>query len=146
MVSADGELTVVELFSIKVAIFSCLRSFLQDPRELESLEQWFLTFLKFQGTLLIIRKICGTPKLMIQNTNKNMPRRNRYILENILLNRYILANILLNRYILENILLNRYILANILLNIFKFYILKYIIKIEKNLPFLIHFKIYSLYI
>ena len=28
---------------------------------------------------------------------------------------------------------NKYILENILLNIFKFYILKYIIKIEKNL-------------
>ena len=38
------------------------------------------------------------PKLMIENTNKNIPRRNEYILE------------------------------NILLNIFKFYILKYIIK------------------
>ena len=35
---------------------------------------------------------------MIQNTNKNIPRRNKYILE------------------------------NILLNIFKFYIVKYIIK------------------
>ena len=53
---------------------------------------------------------------MIQKTNKYMPRRNKYILE------------------------------NILLNIFKFYILKYIIKIEKNLLFLIYFKIYSLYI
>ena len=39
---------------------------------------------------------------MIQKTNKYMPRREKYILE------------------------------NILLNIFKFYILKYIIKIEKN--------------
>ena len=39
----------------------------------------------------------GTPEL-IQNKNKNIPRRNKYILE------------------------------NILLNIFKFYILKYIIK------------------
>ena len=29
-----------------------------------------------------------------------------------------------------------YILENILLNIFKFYILKYIVKIDKNLPFL----------
>ena len=38
------------------------------------------------------------------------------------------------------------ILENMLLNIFKFYILKYIIKIEKNLPFLMYFKIYSLYI
>ena len=38
---------------------------------------------------------------------------------------------------------NKYILENILLNIFKFYILKYIIKIEKNLPFLIYFnKVY----
>ena len=42
--------------------------------------------------------IFGTPKLMIQKTNKNFPRRNKYILE------------------------------NILLNIFKFYISKYIIK------------------
>ena len=42
---------------------------------------------------------------------------------------------------------NKYILENILLNIFKFYISKYIIKIEKNLNiFLIYFKIYSLYI
>ena len=41
---------------------------------------------------------------------------------------------------------NKYILENILLNIFKFYILKYIIKRDKNLPFLIYFKIYSLYI
>ena len=40
---------------------------------------------------------------------------------------------------------NKYILENILLNIFKFYILKYIIKIEKKLPFLIYFKIYSLF-
>ena len=39
---------------------------------------------------------------MIQKTNKYMPRRNKYISE------------------------------NILLNIFKFYILKSIIKIEKN--------------
>ena len=44
---------------------------------------------------------------MIQKTNENIPRRNKYILE------------------------------NILLNIFKFYILKYIIKIDKNLSFLI---------
>ena len=43
-------------------------------------------------------KICGTPKLMIQKTNKSIPCRNKYILE------------------------------NILLNIFKFYVLKYIIK------------------
>ena len=42
--------------------------------------------------------ICGTLKLTIQKTNKNIPRRNKYILE------------------------------NILLNIFKFYILKYFIK------------------
>ena len=39
-----------------------------------------------QGTLLVIWKICGTPKLMIQNANKHIPRRNKYILENILLN------------------------------------------------------------
>ena len=53
----------------------------------------------FEGnTFLIIWKICGTSKLMIQKTYKNLPRRNKYILE------------------------------NILLNIFKFYILKYIIK------------------
>ena len=50
---------------------------------------------------------------MIQKTNKYMPRRNRYIFENILLNK------------------------------FKFYILKYIIKIDKNLPFLIYFKVYK---
>ena len=54
-------------------------------------EQWFLIF-------LIVWKICWTSKLMIKRTNKNMPRRNKYILE------------------------------NILLNIFRFYILKYIIK------------------
>ena len=29
------------------------------------------------------------PKLMIQKTNKNIPRRNKYILENKLLNIYI---------------------------------------------------------
>ena len=40
---------------------------------------------------------------MIQKTNKYIPRRNKYILE------------------------------DILLNIFKFYTLKYIIKIDKNL-------------
>ena len=31
---------------------------------------------------------------------------------------------------------NKYILENILLNTFKFYIFKYIIKRDKNLPFL----------
>ena len=46
---------------------------------------------------------------MIQKTNKNIPRRNKYTLE------------------------------NILLNIFKFYILKYMIKTEK---YLIYFKVY----
>ena len=54
---------------------------------------------------------------MIQETNKYIPRRNKYILE------------------------------NILLNIFKFYILKYIIKKGiKICPFLIYFKIYTVYI
>ena len=41
---------------------------------------------------------------MIQETNKNIPRRNKYILENILL----------------------------IINIFKFYILKYIIKFHQS--------------
>ena len=50
----------------------------------------------------LIWKICGTSKSMIQKTNENIPRRNKYILE------------------------------NILLNIFKFYILKYIIKFLQN--------------
>ena len=53
----------------------------------------------FEGnTFDYMKNLRNLPKLMIQNTNKNIPRRNKYILE------------------------------NILLNIFKFYILKYIIK------------------
>ena len=69
-------------------------------QQLQFRDKRFSTEISFwsQGTLLIIWKICGTPKLMIQKTNKNLPRRNKYILE------------------------------NILLDIFKFYILKYIIK------------------
>ena len=60
-----------------------------------SLEQWFLIFLKSGNTFDYMK---NSPKLTIQKTNKNIPRRSKYILE------------------------------NILLNIFKFYILKYIIK------------------
>ena len=53
----------------------------------------------FEGnTFDYMKNLRNLPKLTIQNTNKNIPRRNKYILE------------------------------NILLNIFKFYILKYIIK------------------
>ena len=72
---------------------------------------FFLFFLAFRQNIVVLNlfevreyhfltiwKICGTPKLMIQKTKKNMPRKNKYILE------------------------------NILLNIFKFYILKYIVK------------------
>ena len=43
------------------------------------LEQWFLTFSK-SGNTFDYMKICGTPKLMIQKTNKNLPRRNKYII------------------------------------------------------------------
>ena len=74
-------------------------------RTLARLVQWFLTFLKKSKT-----------KLTIEKTNKNIPRRNEYILE------------------------------NISSNIFKFCILKYITKRDKNLPLLIYFEIYSLYI
>ena len=59
-------------------------------------------FLKSGNTFDYMKNLRNT-KIMIQKTNKNIPRRNKYILE------------------------------NILLNIFKFYILKYIIKFLQSL-------------
>ena len=61
-----------------------------------TLHQWFLTILKSGNTFDCMKNLRNTR--MIQKTNENIPRRNKYILE------------------------------NILPNIFKFYILKYIIK------------------
>ena len=58
-----------------------------------------MVIIKKNSAFIISRK---ASKLMIQKTNKNIPRRNNYILE------------------------------NILLNIFQFYILKYIIKFFQN--------------
>ena len=49
------------------------------------IEQWFLTFLKSGNTFDYMKNLRNT-KLMIQKTNKNIPRRNKYILENISLN------------------------------------------------------------
>ena len=123
----------------------------------------------------MVWKIGGTPKLTIQKTNKNIPRRNKYILENILLTSFftIFFSILRNKRYLwgskkinleclkyRNIACNVYLsmfglmklnlksdlkfhrfairslfqidtltcTTSITLNIFKFYILKYIIK------------------
>ena len=53
-------------FQFSSSVFSISRPVLK--------EVW-LTFWS-QGTLLIVWKICGTVKLMIQNTNENIPRRN----------------------------------------------------------------------
>ena len=72
-----------ELFCV---VYKALKNFI------DSVEQWFLILLKSGNTF---DYICGTPKLMIQKTNENLQRRNKYISE------------------------------NILVNIFKFYILKY---------------------
>ena len=94
----------------------CWSRSLIDYCTLSDVVRYSLYSFRRRGTLLIVWKICGKAKLMIQKTNKYIPRRNKYILE------------------------------NILLNIFKFYILKYTIKVDKNLPFLIYFKICSLYI
>ena len=80
---------------------------------LVALKQWFLTFLKSGNTFDYMKNLRNAK--WSKKTNKNIPRRNKYILE------------------------------NILLNIFKFYILKYIIKSlqshdndkEKNSAFII---------
>ena len=65
--------------------------------DIHSLKQWFLIFLKSGNTFDYIKNLRNTTINDPKKTNKNI-RRNKYILE------------------------------NILLNIFKFYILKYIIK------------------
>ena len=46
---------------------------------------WFLTFLKSGNTLDYMKNLRNT-KINDPKTNKNIPRRNKYILENILLN------------------------------------------------------------
>ena len=47
---------------------------------MNTLEQWFLIFFKSENTFDYI-KICWTPKLMIQKTNENIPRGNKYIIK-----------------------------------------------------------------
>ena len=49
----------------------------------KSAKQWFLTFFEVREHFWLYEKF-AEPKLMIQKTNENMPRRNKYILENIL--------------------------------------------------------------
>ena len=85
-----------------------------------TLDQWFLTFLKLGNTFNYTKNLRNTKINDSKNKQKHQTNKNKQK--------------------------NKHILENILLNIFKFYILKYIIKIDKNLPFLIYFKIYSLYI
>ena len=54
-----------------------------DNRDLlksKRLVQWFLTFLKSGNTFDYMKNL---QKLMMQKTNRNIPRRNKYILEDI---------------------------------------------------------------